>query len=79
MSYAHDLARNYNQRLAERDPHRADEIEWYVAEGGQIRLRDIPEWSRRRTKAIDQKREYERQEFNRRNHQAQYSDARMDL
>lgn len=78
MSYAHDLARAYNQRLAERDHKRAEEIEWYVT-NGNIRLRDIPEWSHRRASAVEQTREYERQEFNRRNGEAQYSDPHRML
>lgn len=77
MSYAHDLARSYNQRLHERDPHRAEEIEWCVS-NGNIKLRDIPEWSNRRAKSVEQTREYQRQEFNRRNREAQYSDPYMD-
>lgn len=45
---AYQRAALANARLAERDPDRAREIEWYVTPGGDLRLRDKAEYVRRR-------------------------------
>lgn len=60
MSYAHDLARAYNERLWTGNPRLAAEIEWVADGSGNVRLRDIPERAAARTKAIDARREAER-------------------
>lgn len=78
MNYARDLASAYNQRLAEKNPRRADEIEWYVSSTGDLKLRDLPEWSQRRGKDIAQNQEYQRQEWLRRNQEGQYTNPYWD-
>ena len=63
MSYAHDLARRYNERLAVENYRRADEIEWVVTGLGTVALRDIPEASRRRMASTERSREAERKRW----------------
>lgn len=63
MTYAHDLARRYNERLAVENYHRAEEIEWVVTGLGTVVLRDIPEASRRRMASGERNREAERKRW----------------
>lgn len=77
MSRAHDLARQYNESLAARNPRLAEEIEWTVTNGGNLALRDIPERFTQRSRAIEQRRETERQTWLRRNREGQHSDPRL--
>lgn len=73
-SYADDLAAEYNRRLSERDPRRADEIEWYVDHAGDVKPRFRPEFTGQLTRRMADKHEYERQQWKRRNREGEFSD-----
>lgn len=70
-SYADDLCDAYNAAK------RREDIEWYVAASGDVRLRDVPAWSVHRIKHTDRKREDQRQEWMRRNQEGAFSDPRQ--
>lgn len=65
MSYAHDLARAYNEALYARDHRRADQVEWHVNHAGAVVLRDRPEWSVANRRGQEQRAEAERQRWKR--------------
>lgn len=63
MSYVHELARRYNEALYQANPRRAEEIEWFVDAMGNLRLRDIPELTARRTAQAERRREADRKRW----------------
>jgi hypothetical protein len=59
--YVQDLCDAYNTALTR------DDVEWFVTDIGELKLRDRPAWTERHTKDLDRHAERERQEWLRNN------------
>lgn len=63
MTYAHELARRYNDTLYATNRRRAEEVEWHVNHAGALALRDRPAWSSATRRRQEQKTEAERKRW----------------